>query len=49
MVASILKHIVGSCLVGSPNGHGGRELSTVVRIYPGIQYIKIIATCAKNL
>ena len=41
-----LKHVVGSCLVGSPNGHGGHELLAVVRIYPGI---KIIATCAKNL
>ena len=49
LIQCTLKHIVGSCLVGSPDGHGGRELSTVVRIYPGIRYIKIIATCAKNL
>ena len=45
----VRKHEVGSALVGSPDGHGGRELSAVVRIYLGIRYIKIIATCAKNL
>ena len=29
-----VKHVVGSCLSGSPGGIGGRELSTVVKIYP---------------
>ena len=41
-----LKHVVGSCLVGSPGGHGGRELSAVVKMYPDMRYI---ANCAKNL
>ena len=29
-----VKHVVGSCLVGSPGGQGGCELSADVKIYP---------------
>ena len=36
-----VKHVVGSSLFGSPGGHGGRELSSVVRFYPDM---KVIAT-----
>ena len=33
-----VKHVVGSCLVGSPGRQGGRELSAVVKIYPVTRY-----------
>ena len=44
-----LKHVVGSCLVGSTGGHEYRELSAVVRMYPDNTARAIIANCAKNL
>ena len=34
---SAVNHVVGSCLVGSPGGHGGSKLSAVVKIYPDIR------------
>ena len=43
-----LKHVVGSCLVGSPGGHGGRELSAVVKMYPVTRIRDISRTVLKK-
>ena len=44
----VLKHVVGSCLVGSPGGQGVRELSAVVKMYPVTRIRDISRTVLKN-
>ena len=44
----IIKHVVGSCLVGSPGGQGVRELSAVVKMYPVTRIRDISRTVLKN-
>ena len=46
---SQVKHVVGSCLVGSTGGHEYCKLSAVVRMYTDNTAWAIIANCAKNL
>ena len=44
-----VKHVVGSFLSGSPGGIGGRELSTVVKIYPDSRLCDISRPVLKNV
>ena len=44
----VVKHVVGSCLVGSPGGQGVRELSAVVKIYPVTRIRDISRTVLKT-